>query len=143
MLRLQEEKLHTNKCAYAHAKKTSRPNTAGTEPTNPCRLFALGTCRLGDSCNDQHGNPGKGKSKGKGNGKGRDATSASPAAAAAAIIVCESVNDRRHAYRAPVGVALAASVNFDNDLDYYDDADDMLPSRTCYHVLWTHDASTT
>ena len=59
--------------------------------------------------------------------KARKGASASPAAAAAASIVCESVNDIRQACFAPVGVALAASVNFDNDLDYYDDADDVAP----------------
>ncbi len=84
------------------------------EPNSPCKFFALGTCKFGDSCKDRHGSPGNGKSTGKGKGICKKGTSASPVAADAAIIVCESVTDRRHTYRAPVGVALAASVNFEN-----------------------------
>ncbi len=41
--------------AYAHAKETSSPNTAGAAAggtETPCTLFALGTCKLRDSCKD-------------------------------------------------------------------------------------------
>ncbi len=91
----------------------------------------------------------KGRAKERAKAK---ATNINATAAAAAIIVCESVNDRRHASRAPVGVALAASVNFDNDLDYYDDADDIAPRENmrswlldtgCKHDLTTRVAMPT
>ncbi len=49
-----------------------------------------------------------------------------PAAVAVAIVVCESKGNWRGARRAPVGVALAASVSFDNE---FDDTDDVAPQE--------------
>ncbi len=112
-------------------KENSRPTGGGetTESKTPCSLLALGSCKLGDSCNDLHEKPEKGKIKpgGTGNGKGK-----SKAPSAVAISVCVSGREETGQL---FGVALVASDSFDTD--------DFPSGRMEDPGSWTLDASTT